>query len=73
MSPVVITADLTYVRLHGPAEQKYQGSYGPESLSAWADHIRKWRGSLTGVYFYFDNDQAGFAVRNALDLRNFLS
>ena len=31
-SPIEITADFTYVRLHGPGG-KYQGSYGDEALA----------------------------------------
>ena len=67
-SPVEITADFTYVRLHGPGG-KYQGSYSDRELRAWAARIRKWRRRLKGVYVYFDNDQEAFAARNALDLK----
>uniref|UniRef100_Q026Q5 DUF72 domain-containing protein n=1 Tax=Solibacter usitatus (strain Ellin6076) TaxID=234267 RepID=Q026Q5_SOLUE len=63
-----LTADFTYVRLHGPGD-KYQGSYPGETLKAWADRIRDWRKDLHGIYVYFDNDQAGYAVHNALELK----
>lgn len=61
-----ITADFTYVRLHGP-EGAYQGSYSEAALGEWAERIRGWR-DLRAVYVYFDNDQAGYAPKNALEL-----
>jgi uncharacterized protein YecE (DUF72 family) len=67
-SPIVLTADWTYVRLHGPGG-KYQGSYSDEQLRAWAERIRHWRRHLRAVHLYFDNDQAGYAAKNALRLR----
>ena len=66
-SPLEVTADFVYVRLHGPGG-KYQGSYSDEDLSIWAERIRSWR-RRRAVYVYFDNDQAGYAVHNALRLR----
>ncbi len=68
-SPVSLTADFTYVRLHGPASGKYQGSYNEQQLSQWARQIESWAKELKAVYFYFDNDQAGYAATNALRLR----
>jgi uncharacterized protein YecE (DUF72 family) len=67
-SPVEITADWTYVRLHGP-EGPYQGSYSDSALAGWAGRIRKWRRRLRAVYVYFDNDQGAHAPRNAGALR----
>jgi len=67
-SPLEITADFAYVRLHGPGG-KYQGSYGEEDLKEWAARIRSWRRRLEAVHVYFDNDQSGFAPQNALHLR----
>ncbi len=71
-SPVRLTADFTYVRLHGPGG-KYQGSYGDETLNTWAARISKWLADLSGVYVYFDNDDSGYAPKNALRLRQLLS
>ena len=70
-SPLQITADFVYVRLHGPGGA-YQGSYSTASLEAWARRLREWGSGLKGVYVYFDNDQAGFAARNALELKSLL-
>jgi len=70
-SPIEITADFTYIRLHGPLGP-YQGSYSLESLAAWARRIEQWQATLKAVYIYFDNDQAGFAAQNALQLKSLL-
>ncbi len=67
-SPLEITADFSYVRLHGPGE-KYQGNYSHSVLQHWARRIASWRRKLKGVYVYFDNDQAGYAAQNALALK----
>ena len=64
-SPVRVTADFTYVRLHGPSEHAYSGSYDDAGLREWADRIAAWRGELDGVYVYFDNDIAACAVGDA--------
>jgi uncharacterized protein YecE (DUF72 family) len=67
-----ITANFTYVRLHGPGGA-YQGSYPAKTLQEWAARIREWQKHLRAIYIYFDNDQAGFAVRNALELKKLLN
>ncbi len=72
-SPLEVTADFAYVRLHGPAAGKYQGSYSDERLNEWAKRIRDWAKSLKAVYIYFDNDQAGYAAQNALKLKRMVS
>jgi uncharacterized protein YecE (DUF72 family) len=71
-SPLSVTADFTYVRLHGPEAGKYQGSYSERQLSHWARQIESWAKQLQAVYFYFDNDQAGYAAANALRLREMI-
>jgi uncharacterized protein YecE (DUF72 family) len=72
-SPLEITADWTYVRLHGPTAFKYRGSYSGAQLAAWADQIRAWRRKLKAIYVYFDNDDSAYAVRNALMLRQLVA
>jgi uncharacterized protein YecE (DUF72 family) len=67
-----LTADFTYVRLHGPGGA-YQGTYGPEALGRWANRLGEWRKRLRAVYVYFDNDQHAFAVRDAQYLRGLLT
>ncbi|HZQ23108.1 MAG TPA: DUF72 domain-containing protein [Terriglobales bacterium] len=68
-SPIEITADFIYIRLHGPGEKAYQGSYTGSQLGQWARRANSWSKSLEAIYFYFDNDQAGFAASNALELK----
>ncbi len=63
----IVTADWAYVRLHGPGG-KYQGSYSTGQLSEWAERISDWSDRLRAIYVYFDNDQAGYAVQNAMEL-----
>ena len=67
-----VTADFSYVRLHGPGG-KYQGSYSEDILREWSARIVEWSRKLTAVYVYFDNDQAGYAAHNALSLKGFVS
>jgi uncharacterized protein YecE (DUF72 family) len=71
-SPLSITADFAYVRLHGPATGKYQGSYSEHQLSRWARQIDIWSKELRAIYIYFDNDQSGYAATNALRLRDMI-
>ncbi len=66
-----ITADWTYIRLHGPGG-KYQGSYPDDTLRRWAADITQWSRRLKAAYIYFDNDQAGYAASNALRLKQLL-
>ena len=68
-SPINVTSDFAYVRLHGPADRKYQGSYSDDRLQVWARQIEDWAKELKAVYVYFDNDQAGYAAQNALSLK----
>lgn len=70
-SPVVVTTDFAYVRLHGPGGA-YHGSYSRAALRTWARRIGAWS-SLAAVFVYFDNDEAGYAVRNAATLRDLLN
>ena len=65
-----ITADFTYVRLHGPEQWKYTGSYSEEQLAEWARRIRRWGARLRAIYVYFDNDEAGYAAQNARTLKH---
>jgi len=68
LSPFEVTADFVYVRLHGPGN-KYQGSYTLDALKQWARRCVEWQKQGKDVFFYFDNDQEGFAAFNAIDLQ----
>jgi uncharacterized protein YecE (DUF72 family) len=72
-SPLNVTADFIYVRLHGPEANKYQGSYNEDRLRSWARQIEVWARTQKAIYVYFDNDQAGYAAQNALTLKNMVS
>ena len=71
-SPLEVTADFAYVRLHGPGERAYQGDYSKAQLRRWAKQIQDWKSTLQQVFFYFDNDQFGFAAKNALELKGMI-
>jgi uncharacterized protein YecE (DUF72 family) len=68
VSPFEVTADFSYIRLHGPGG-KYQGSYSDTALKEWARKIRDWSKKLAAVYIYFDNDDSGYAPQDALRLK----
>ncbi len=67
-SPKEVTADFVYVRLHGPYGA-YQGKYETETLAGWAGAFSTWRNQGRDIYCYFDNDEAGYAVENAMELQ----
>ncbi len=71
-SPVEVTADTVYIRLHGPDANKYQGDYSKDTLQNWRDSIRNWKNDGKTVYCYFDNDQSGYAAHNADQLQAML-
>ena len=68
LSPKIVTADLVYLRFHGP-NGPYRGQYGSEFLSEWADDFSIWAKEGKDIFCYFDNDEAGYAPRDALRLR----
>jgi uncharacterized protein YecE (DUF72 family) len=70
-SPKEITADFAYVRLHGP-DGPYRGRYGAGRLSGWAGAFSAWLKEGLDVYCYFDNDEASYAVQDALGLRQMM-
>jgi uncharacterized protein YecE (DUF72 family) len=69
---VAVTSDLVYLRFHGP-ERLYASNYSDEMLREWAERIRGWRAEGRDVFAYFNNDEQGFAVKNALRLRELAS
>jgi uncharacterized protein YecE (DUF72 family) len=66
-SPINITADFVYIRLHGPGK-KYRGNYPVDVLKKWAALCKKWMKDGKDVFVYFDNDQKAYAAFNALSL-----
>ena len=63
-----ITADFTYVRLHG-SKKLYASKYTTEELETWAKKLLDWG---VDAYVYFDNDFGGNAVENAMELKGLL-
>ena len=71
-TPVELTADFVYVRLHGPGA-KYQGDYPHTVLESWARRLERWSPRLEAAYVYFDNDEAAYAVKNAKELKRLVA
>ena len=69
---IAVTGDLVYLRFHGP-ERLYASNYSDDVLREWAERIEAWRGEGRDVFAYFNNDEQGFAVKNALRLRELAS
>jgi uncharacterized protein YecE (DUF72 family) len=67
LSPKNITADFVYIRLHGP-DGAYRGRYGRKGLAGWAGALHAWADQGRKVFCYLDNDEAGYAALDALDL-----
>ncbi len=70
-SPQCVTTDFAYVRLHGP-DAPYRGRYSAASLRRWAETFSSWLRQGKSVYCYFDNDERGYAVMDALRLRRMM-
>jgi uncharacterized protein YecE (DUF72 family) len=66
-----LTTDWTFVRFHHGSRGR-RGNYSARELEEWAGRLAGWR-ARADVYAYFNNDWEGFAVRNALALRDLLA
>jgi uncharacterized protein YecE (DUF72 family) len=67
-----LTSDFVYLRLHG-GEVLYGSNYSDNELRQWSEKIQDWRRKGKTVFVYFNNDAYGFAVKNALTLKKFVS
>ncbi len=67
--PREMTADWVYLRYHA---DHYQGAYSHQFLTAEAQRFADWLRDDVDVYVYFNNDEAGHAVRNAQELRRYV-
>jgi uncharacterized protein YecE (DUF72 family) len=65
--PIRITSRVVYVRLHG--DRSHRGNYSRAKLKTWAKRIDQWRRDKKDIYVYFNNDLKGYAIKNALTLR----
>ncbi len=68
----VVTADFLYARLHGH-EQLYASCYSRRELRAWARDFKRCLDEGMDVYVFFDNDAAGYAPKNALELKEIMA
>ena len=69
LSPLELTSDLAYVRLHGPLIQPYTGGYGARALARWAERLLSWKRE---AYVFFDNTVEGDAITDALYLQTLI-
>lgn len=72
ISPKTITADLIYVRLHGPGEA-YKGQYDKQTLAGWAGAFSTWANQGSEIFCFFDNDEKGYAALNAISLSSMIN
>jgi uncharacterized protein YecE (DUF72 family) len=71
-SPKEITADFVYTRLQGPQEA-HKGEYDASALLDWVGAFYSWAHQGKEIFCYFDNDEAGYAVNNALKLHKIIN
>jgi len=65
----VMTADFLYIRMHG-RERVYFSNYSEDELFKLAQTIMRFKADE--VFVYFDNTGLGYAVQNAMRLRELL-
>jgi uncharacterized protein YecE (DUF72 family) len=63
-TPLATPAGFVYARLHGP-RSAYTGNYRAPTLRTWSGRALGWRRQKKDVYVYFDNDDRGYAAKNA--------
>ncbi len=71
-SPTQITSDFVYIRFHG-AENLGAGGYSDEKLKEFAKNIKNYYDQGKEIFCYFNNDEAGYAVKNALKLKELIN
>jgi uncharacterized protein YecE (DUF72 family) len=68
--PLELTADWSFVRFHYGRRGR-RGNYSETELREWADKLSEVR-QHAELFVYFNNDWEGFAVRNALRLKELM-
>lgn len=66
-----VTSDFVYIRMHG-GDILYGSNYSKAELKQCAGYIKRFLKGGLDVYVYFNNDAEGFAVKNALSLKEML-
>jgi uncharacterized protein YecE (DUF72 family) len=67
-----ITADFIYLRFHGNG-QLYASDYSEPELDSYSVKISKWLNEKKEVWIFFNNDIHGYALKNAVRLRELCS
>jgi len=67
-SPEQITSDFVYIRFHG-SYTLGSGAYSEEKLQEFSGKIKNYQEQEKEVFCYFNNDEAGYAVKNAMKLK----
>jgi len=70
-SAEVVTADFVYLRFHGNVKL-YATDYRMEELQAYAEKIKNRIEEGKEVWAFFNNDFEGYAVKNAMELRDLM-
>ncbi|HWB91502.1 MAG TPA: DUF72 domain-containing protein [Puia sp.] len=71
-SAELVTAPHVYLRFHGP-DGTYATPYTPKMLEEYAGKCRGWRRRGYTVWVFFNNDVHGYAIENALSLKQMVS
>jgi uncharacterized protein YecE (DUF72 family) len=71
-SPEEITSDFVYIRFHG-SNTLGSGGYSAEIIHEFSQKISSYQKQGKDVFCYFNNDEAGYAIKNAFKLREFLN
>ena len=66
----VVTGDFAFVRFHFGSRGR-GGNYSERELRTWAERIAAWHDRYD-VFVYFNNDWEGYAIQNALRLKELL-
>lgn len=66
-----VTAPFVYLRFHGP-QNLYASDYPEQMLQEFAQKIARWRSQGREVWAFFNNDVGGYAVKNAMMLRQLI-
>jgi len=69
--PKAVTGAVVYIRMHG-GSILYGSNYADSELRDLAKQIRGFLKKKLSVYVYFNNDAYGYAVKNALRLKELL-
>lgn len=67
------TGSFAYIRRHGTDGELYGGCYSERQLENDSQLIESFIGHGKDVYIYFNNDREGWAVKNALRLKELCS